>query len=146
MKNFLSFLQTQIGQSVFEHSPSPVARWIGGKLVAIEEGKTTVELIVREDMTNPLGTLHGGITACILDELIGMTVYLLDKEHHYTTVSLNVNDLRPARIGDTIFGEVEVIRSGKTIVFVSANLLNDKKELLAHATSNMANTYVPKMG
>ena len=146
MKDFLSFLQTQIGQSIFEHSPSPVAQWIGGKLIAIEEGKTTIELTVRKDMTNPLGTLHGGMTACILDEFIGMTVYLLDKEHHYTTGSLNVNYLRPARVGDTIFAEVEVVRNGKTIVFVSANLLNDKKELIAHATSNMVNTNLPKMG
>ena len=55
----LEFFQANIGQT-FAQSPSPLSRWLGGILLQAEEGMLEASFVVRQEMTNPMGTLHGG--------------------------------------------------------------------------------------
>src|SRR5690349_16076868 len=91
----LSFLRKFIGRPMDQHF-SPVAKWLNGILVAIGEGEMEVEYIVREDMCNPMGTLHGGIAATILDDIVGTMVYAMGGEFGFTSVNLNCDFLNPA--------------------------------------------------
>ena len=43
---------------------------MGGKLIAVEEGMVEIEIIVREDMCNPMMILHGGVAAAFMLSLI----------------------------------------------------------------------------
>ena len=132
-------LREQIGKQVTD-SPSPVAIWLNGILRDINEGSITVDILVRKEMTNPFGTIHGGIIALIIDEVIGATVFTLNIPYASVSVNLNVDFLQSSKEGETITAKSKVIRRGRTIINVECSLFNPKGRLLAHGTSNLIKT------
>jgi len=135
----LIFLQKYIGKNM-DQSPSPVSKWLNGKLIDIQEGSMEVEFVVREDMTNPMGVLHGGIASTILDEVVGTMVYALGREFAYVSVNLNCDFLHAARMGDVILTKAKVIRAGKNIVHVEGEITDIENRIIAKCTSNLIQT------
>ncbi len=140
MNTALDFFKANLNKYASESSPSPLGRWLNGKLIAVEEDSLTVEFIVRKDMTNPARILHGGATAAMLDDVIGMTVFALGRETLFTTINLNIDYLAPAKEEDTIIVQAKVIRAGKTIVNMYCEARNQENTIIAKASSNMAST------
>jgi acyl-coenzyme A thioesterase 13 len=132
-------LKTLIGQPM-TRNPSPVARWLDGRFKAVSEGSLSVEFTVREEMTNPMGILHGGIAATMLDEVLGATVYSLGHEHFFVSVNLNVDYLSSARIGEVVTAQSQVVRKGRNIVHAECRLTNAEGKLLVKAITNMLAT------
>ncbi|MCF0071957.1 PaaI family thioesterase [Dyadobacter sp. CY261] len=135
----LSFLRQFIGKPMDQHF-SPVAKWLNGSLISIGEGEMVVEYLVREDMCNPMGTLHGGIAATILDDIVGTMVYALGREFGFTSVNLNCDFLNPAIVGDVLVAKSTVIRAGKNIIHVEGRLVNTQGRIIAKCTSNLMQT------
>jgi acyl-coenzyme A thioesterase 13 len=135
----LLFLQKYIGVNMTE-SISPVGRWLNGKLVDINEGSMQAEFVVRKDMTNPMGVLHGGIAATILDDVVGTMVYALGRDFAYTSVNLNCDFLHAAKLNDIITAYAKVIRAGKNIIHVEGTITNTGGKIIAKCTSNLIQT------
>lgn len=140
----LRYLQDNLGKSLAE-GPSPLAKWLNGTLVAADEGTLTAEFLVRPDMANPVGVLHGGVIAAIMDDLMGATVYALGAEAFFTSVNLNVDYLFSAHVGETVTARSEVIRQGKKIMHVECRLTNAAGKLIAKSTSNLVATGTPRV-
>ena len=119
------------------NSPSKVSNWLKGKLIKAEEGNLCFEYIIREEMTNPFGTLHGGMSALILDDIIGASVYSLNNKYHSVSVNLNTEFLIAARVGETITAEAKIIRNGNSIVNAEAAIYDKRKRIIAKASSNL---------
>jgi len=135
----LAQLQAYIGKPASE-SKSPVGRWLNGTLTDVREGSMEVEFTVREDMTNPMGGLHGGIAATILDEVVGTMVYALGREFAFVSVNLNCDFLHGAKIGDIITAKSWVVRSGKNIIHVEGKIVDLEGKIIAKCSSNMIQT------
>lgn len=136
----LDYFISNIGKNAAEMSPSPLGRWLNGKLIAVEEGSLTVEFIVREEMTNPGKILHGGVTASMLDDVMGMTVFSLGRESFYSTINLSIDYLLSAKTGDVIFVKSKVIRPGKTVINMECEARNSEHKIIAKCTSNLVAT------
>jgi uncharacterized protein (TIGR00369 family) len=119
---------------------SPVAKWLNGKLIEVSEGAMEIEYEVREDMCNPMGTLHGGIASAILDDIVGTMVYALGREFAFTSVNLNCDFLNPAVPGDLLTAKSKVIRSGKNIIHVEGQIFKSDGCIVAKCTSNLIQT------
>jgi acyl-coenzyme A thioesterase 13 len=132
----VEFLQNLVGKE-FTESPSPFGTWLKGKIVAAESDSLTVSFIVRKEMTNPFGILHGGMTAAMIDEVMGILCFTLSTEQYYPTVNLSIDYFASAKTQDTVIVTAKVVRKGKTIVNLFATLTNDKGKILAQATSNL---------
>ncbi|MES2732821.1 MAG: PaaI family thioesterase [Bacteroidota bacterium] len=141
----LAYLKTQIDKTMAA-SPSPLARWMNGTLKAASEGTMTVEFTVREEMTNPIGILHGGIAAAMMDEVVGATVYSLGSEYFYVSVNLNVDYLSSAKLGDVVLVHSQVVRKGRNIVHAECQITNTEGKLLVKATTNMLATEIKVPG
>lgn len=135
----LVFLKSFIGKHLVE-SISPVGIWLNGKLLDIQEGSMEVEFIVRKDMCNPMGVLHGGIAATILDDVLGTIVYALGREFAYTSVNLNCDFLNPAQLGEIIVAKGIVIRAGKNVVHVEGKIIDNTGRIIAKCASNLIQT------
>ena len=131
-------LKDFIGKEAKDSSPSPFGRWLNGKLISAEQGKLVAEFVVRDEMTNPAGIMHGGAIAAIIDEIIGMTTFSLGKKGFYVAVNLNVDFLRPGKKGETIRAETEIVRDGKSMAHAECRIFNREGKLLAKAASNLA--------
>ncbi len=122
-------------------SPSPFMNWLKPVAVAAEYGSLTFEYKVREEMTNPMGNLHGGVIAGIIDDIMGATVYSLEKSGDFVTVNLSVDYFAPAFLGDTIHAVTKVVKEGKMFINIECELwLPAKNRLLAKASSNLMRT------
>jgi uncharacterized protein (TIGR00369 family) len=95
---------------------------LGGVLV--ERGRVVFSLEVQPFHLNPLGTLHGGVIATLLDTAMGCAVHTtLDDDTLYSTGDLSVRYLRPVRLGDRVEAEGVVIHSGRRTVTAEARIV-----------------------
>ncbi|MEY2793382.1 MAG: hypothetical protein RJA76_1374 [Bacteroidota bacterium] len=138
----LAFLNQNIGKKFSEGNPNPITTWLDGTLLAAEKGTITAEFEVRPDQLNHAGVMHGGIITTILDEMMGVTLITYEIEHLYVTINLHVDFLFGARVGEKLKAVSEVFRVGKKIANVEAKLYNEKGQLIAKGTSNLAATSV----
>lgn len=129
-----------IGKEAKDVSPSPFGRWLNGKLIEASAGSLTIEFVVREELTNPAGIMHGGAIAGLIDEVIGMTTFSLGKTGFYVAVNLNIDFLRPGKLGEKLRVVSEVIRDGRTMAHAECKVYNEEGKLIAKAASNLALT------
>ena len=83
------YFYSQIGQSMAQ-SVSGVGRWLCGTLRVVEPERMVADYVIRDDMVNPVGVLHGGAASAILDDLCGILVFAMGREYGYTSVNLNM--------------------------------------------------------
>ena len=113
----------------------PLSRLIGMRLVDIHPNEAVVEIEMRDDLRQPSGVLHGGVTATLIDTAMAFAVrtYLTDTEPT-ATIDLTVHYLRPHVAGKAIC-TARVVRPGKRIFTVSADVHNESGKLIATALS-----------
>jgi uncharacterized protein (TIGR00369 family) len=140
----LEFLKTQIGKQA-ANSPSAVMRWLNPVLLSVEEGRIIFQYTVRNDMTNPIGTLHGGISAAIIDDAIGAAVYTFGESHFYSTINNAIDYFSPAVESDIIIAEAFVLKKGRQLVNAHCEIWNaDKSRMLVKGYSNLLKTEIRK--
>jgi acyl-coenzyme A thioesterase 13 len=132
----MDVLRAHLGQPLTE-MPSPFGAWLSGVLRAIEVDGLEVVYVVRPEMTNPAQVLHGGVTAAMMDELIGMTLFAFSSGTYHATVNLAVDYLSPARQGETVVARSRIVRQGRRLVNVECALRREDGALVARATSNL---------
>jgi acyl-coenzyme A thioesterase 13 len=138
----LAFFKANLGHHSIHSSPSPVGRWLNGKLIKAEKGNLAWEYEIRKEMTNPGAILHGGIASTMLDDVMGATVFSTDNEFMFTSINLNVDFLSSAQAGDIVICEAQIIRKGSNVIHIEAWLKKGDK-ILAKAASNLIKTRAP---
>lgn len=75
--------------------PPPIARLLGFAFAEAEPGRVVMRLLPGEQHFNPLGSVHGGVAATLLDSVMGCAVHsTLPAGRGYTTLEIKVNYLR----------------------------------------------------
>lgn len=113
----------------------PFAKLMGMRLVDIRPNEAVIEIEMRDDLRQPSGVLHGGVTATLIDTAMAFAVrtYLTDTEPT-ATIDLTVHYLRPHVEGKAIC-TARVVRPGKRIFTVSAEVHNEVGKLIATGLS-----------
>jgi uncharacterized protein (TIGR00369 family) len=113
----------------------PFAKLMGMRLVDMRPNEAVIEIEMREDLKQPNGVLHGGVTATLIDTAMAFAVrtYLTDTEPT-ATIDLTVHYLRPHVEGKAIC-TARVVRPGKRIYTVSAEVHNEAGKLIATGLS-----------
>ena len=133
----LKSLKESIGKKYFD-SPSPFSHWLKPIIREAEYGSLKCEFLVRKDMTNPMGMLHGGVSAGIIDDIIGATIFSMDLSHSFTTINNYIDYFAPAIEGDIIEAHTSVVKLGRQIINLQCEIwLPSKKRLIAKGCSNM---------
>ena len=136
----LAQLQAFIGKE-FTASPSPFMHWLNPVVLSAEEGKLSFKYIIRKEMTNPMSTLHGGVTAAIIDDVIGATMFSFGEPVFYTTINNVIDYFAPAKEGDVIIAETFIVKKGRQIVNAQCEIWNeDKSRIIARGYSNLMKT------
>lgn len=144
MNQVIEQLTQLIGKEITQ-SPSPYMNWLRPILLDVGEGRIVCRYTVRKEWTNPMGTLHGGVTASIVDDIIGGAIHSLDADKFHTTLNLVVDYFYPAREGDVLIAEANIIKKGKQIVNVQCEIfIHEKTKLVARGYSNLLNTDMDK--
>lgn len=134
------FFKQNIGAEMTT-SPSPLFNWLKPVILLVEKGKLILKYTIRNEMTNPMGILHGGMTAAIIDDAIGATLFGYDEPHYYVTVNLAIDYFASAKEGDQIIAETTMIKKGNQIANVQCEVWNEgRTRIIARGYSNLLRT------
>ncbi|MEU6572449.1 PaaI family thioesterase [Streptomyces sp. NPDC046805] len=116
----------------------PVAATLDFTLDEVDEGRAVFSLLPGEEHYNPIGSVHGGVYATLLDSAAGCAVHsTLPPGMGYTSLDLTVKFLKRITV-DT--GRVRaigtVLNRGRQTALAEARLVDANDRLLAHATSS----------
>jgi len=114
---------------------NPFAKLIGMKLVDLKPGEAAVQIEMRDELRQPHGILHGGVTATLIDTAMAYAVITcLTEEEKASTIDLTVHYLRPHSEG-AFTCTAQIVRAGKRILTVSAEVYNEQGKQIATALS-----------
>ncbi|XP_067906240.1 acyl-coenzyme A thioesterase 13 [Heterodontus francisci] len=91
-------------------------------VVSASPGKIVCEMKVQQEHVNRAGTLHGGLTATLVD--VVSTTALLNTERALPGVSvdMNVTYMNAAKLGEDIIITAQVLKEGKSLAFTTVDL------------------------
>jgi len=121
--------------------PPPIARLMDFELVEVGEGHAAFTVEPAEFHYNPIGVVHGGLAATLIDSATGCAVQTtLPAGVGYTTLEFKTNFVRPmSRETGRVRCSAEVIHRGGTIATAEARLTADVTgKLLAHGVATCA--------
>lgn len=127
------------------HPRSPAAALLGWELLAEDPAAGTIEVAFHPDarLLNPRGTVQGGFVAAMLDDTMGPAlVSMTGGQVMPSSIDLTASFLRPVLPGRVI-GRGRVVKLGKAVVFLEAELSDEAGTLLARATSSALPVSVP---
>jgi uncharacterized protein (TIGR00369 family) len=120
-----------------ELPPPPIAVLMRMAPVEVEEGRAVFQGKPGEEHYNPIGVVHGGYAATLLDSALGCAVHTtLPAGAAYTTLTLEAKFVRPiTRDTGEVRAEADVIHRGRTQATAEARLTAvESGKLIAHAT------------
>jgi uncharacterized protein (TIGR00369 family) len=115
----------------------PISELVGFHLTEADKGRAVFEGLPEFHHYNPIGSVHGGFAATLLDSALGCAIFsTLLKGDTWTTLELKVNYVR-AMTQDTgpVRAEGRVIHRGRTLATSEGDLKDKSGKLYAHATT-----------
>jgi uncharacterized protein (TIGR00369 family) len=113
----------------------PFAKLMGMRLVDLRLDEAVIKIEMRDDLQQPSGVLHGGVTATLIDTAMAFAVRTrLPKDAATATIDLTVHYLRP-HVEGTATCTAKVVRAGKRIFTLAADVVNEQGKLIATAIS-----------
>jgi uncharacterized protein (TIGR00369 family) len=113
----------------------PFSKMIGMKLVRLRPDEAAISIEMRDELRQPSGVLHGGVTATLIDTAMAFAVRTrIPREEATATIDLTVHYLRPHLEG-TFTCTARVVRGGKRIFTVTADVVNTEGKLIATGLS-----------
>jgi uncharacterized protein (TIGR00369 family) len=115
----------------------PISELMGFRLTEAENGRAVFEGVPEFRHYNPIGTVHGGLAATLLDSALGCAIFTtLEKGDAWTTLEIKINYVR-AMTKDTgpVRAEGRIIHRGRTVATSEGDLKDRAGKLYAHATT-----------
>ncbi|MCW2406837.1 uncharacterized protein (TIGR00369 family) [Sphingobium sp. B1D7B] len=118
---------------------APIADTLGFRLVEVDRGYVVFEGNPGRQVYNPIGTVHGGYAATLLDSACGCAVHSrLEAGQGYTTLELKISYHRAMTDATgTVRAEGRTLSFGRRAAFAEAKLLDSEGRLYASATSTL---------
>ena len=102
----------------------------------VELGYVTFIVKADDRHLNPMGSVHGGFAATVLDSVTGCAVFsMLEAGLSYTTIDLNVKMCRPVPLNTKLKAVAKIINISKSLGIAEGQLIDNEGKLYAHATA-----------
>ncbi|WP_189075047.1 PaaI family thioesterase [Deinococcus sedimenti] len=123
-----------------ELPPPPIGRTLGmepGRLEDFTEGRAVFRLKPQEFHHNPIGSVHGGVFATLLDSALACAIHTtLPAGVGYTTLELKFNCIRPLLAGGPEVQAIgQVVAATRQTAIAEGRIVDDSGKLYAHATT-----------
>lgn len=121
---------------------APVNQAFAGLQMEVREGASTVSMEVRPDLHHAAGAMHGSHYFKLLDDAAFFACNSLVRDVFVLTASFHIELFRPVVAG-RIRAEGTVSKPGRTILFASAELFDERGAVLAKGSGTFARSKVP---
>ena len=119
------------------HFPAPsITKTIPMQMSSIELNRVVFIATANETHLNPMGGVHGGFAATVLDSVTGCATHTaLGAGEGYGTIELSIKMCRPLPFDQPLRAEGRVINKSKSLVISEGDIRDDAGNLYAHATA-----------
>ncbi|VAW13071.1 uncharacterized domain 1 [hydrothermal vent metagenome] len=123
----------------------PFARTAKMALTEVTGGRAVFEAHPAEAFFNPMGTIHGGWIATVLDSSLGCAVHsTLEPGYLYTTVELSIRLVRKVTLSSgPMICEGKIVHQGRRMATAEARLFDRDGKLAAHGSTTCLIVKVP---
>ncbi|HEY3581990.1 MAG TPA: PaaI family thioesterase [Pyrinomonadaceae bacterium] len=113
----------------------PFLKLLGIEVESVGQGTAALVVHVREELMRNDGIVHGGVMASLIDSAFAFAIIpILDEGERTVTVDMTIHYLRPVSNG-AAKAVARVVRAGRRVITVSAELFDENEKLAATALS-----------
>jgi uncharacterized protein (TIGR00369 family) len=105
--------------------------FVGPVLERVENGRRVFAFQADQRHANDRGVVHGGMLATFADQAFGELVLDSVERKLCATIQLNTHFIAPVQIGDFVEGRGEIVRGGRSLVFVRGMLSVEERMVAA---------------
>jgi uncharacterized protein (TIGR00369 family) len=116
----------------------PFVHFCGIEPVSSEPGRTRLRVKLEDHHMNQLGIAHGGITMTLLDVALGTAARSGSDKSAVMTLDMQTQFISPGR--GTLTGEGRIVKAGRSLVFVEADVHDETGTLVAKASAIFKST------
>ena len=121
-------------QAIADMQP-PFSRLMGTRIVEVTRDRVVAEVVVREELTNRNGGLHGGAVMAIADNLGGTATFVnMPEGAGTTTIESKTNFFAAVPLGDTVRAECTPLHRGRTTMVWQTKITRGDGKLAAVVT------------
>lgn len=104
--------------------------------VEVEHGRVVIEATANATHSNPLGGVHGGFSATVLDSVTGFATHtILATGETFGTTDLSIKMCRPIPFNTKMIAEGNVLNVGRNLIISAGHIRDKEGKLYAHATA-----------
>jgi acyl-CoA thioesterase len=105
------------------------SKWLGLSVIEIKDGFSKIQMHVRPEMINGLGTVHGGIAFSFADSAFAFAC----NNRNVLSVALDtsINFIKPIFVGDTLIAEAKEIHNGRSTGLYHITITNQDENVVA---------------
>jgi uncharacterized protein (TIGR00369 family) len=123
-----------------EIPPPPIIKLMGIVMASAEPGLVTMALPIGEHLYNPIGSVHGGVAATLLDSVMGCAVHsVLPAGRAYSTLEIKINYLRAMNLATgEVTAEGRVVNAGRKAAFAEGKIIDATGKIYATGSTTCA--------
>jgi acyl-CoA thioesterase len=127
MKQEKDLLANKVVSHMMEHDL--FSQWLGIELLEIKEGYSRIKMVVRKEMINGFGIVHGGIAFSLADSAFAFAC----NNRNILSVALDtsINFIKPVNVGDELVAEATEIHNGRTTGLYQIRVVNQHNHEVA---------------
>ena len=121
----------QLAQQVVAHmiEHDLFSQWLGIEILEIREGYAKTKMIIRKEMINGLGIVHGGIAFSMADSTFAFACN--NRNNLSVALDTSINFLKPVHVDDVLIAETKEIHNGKSTGLYQITITNQKYHTVA---------------
>ena len=105
------------------------SQWLGIEVLIVTEGYSKIKMMVRDEMINGFGIVHGGIAFSLADSAFAFAC----NNRNVLSVALDtaINFLKPVHVGDVLMAEAKELHNGKSTGLYHITISNQNEHVVA---------------
>lgn len=121
----------QLANSVVSHMMENdfFSQWMGVQVLEVKEGYSKIKMIIRKEMVNGFGIVHGGIPFSLADSAFAFACN--NRNNLSVALDVTITFTRPVNVGDVLTAEAKEIHNGKSTGVYLIHVTNQKNEQVA---------------
>jgi len=105
------------------------SQWMGIEVLEIREGYSRIRMVIRKEMVNGFGIVHGGIPFSMADSAFAFACN--NRNNLSVALDVTISFTKAMHIGDTLTAEAKEVHNGRSTGVYLIHITNQKDEHVA---------------
>lgn len=123
--------KTKLAKGVVNHliEQDLFSKWLGIEVLEIKEGYSKIKMVIRKEMLNGFGIVHGGITFSLADSAFAFACN--NRNNLSVALDTSINFIKPVHVDNVIIAEAKELHNGKSTGLYQISVTNQNGHIVA---------------